>query len=309
MLFLASNEKRMYASDNAPLTRVKFSVGDVIESVDLEIITVTNVIEEDGLITYVGTNEAGKEVHLEEIELSHNIQFNKPQDRLFTGQIDPNAWFLLRYQTWQYQKHHQQSPVKGLLGARTSLIQHQLYIAHEAASRIAPRIMLADEVGLGKTIEAGLIIHQRLINGLSQRVLIIVPESLLHQWLVEMLRRFNLRFSIFDESRCLDESGDEVFDPEDDAIPGFRRINSFVNEQCILCSLEFFSAHPHRQRQAIEAGWDMVIVDEAHHLEWNQEVASQEYRFVELLGVRSPSLILLTATPEPTRPGKPFCPP
>ena len=57
--------------------------------------------------------------------------------------------------------------------------------------------MLADEVGLGKTIEAGLIIHQRLINGLSKRVLVIVPESLLHQWLVEMLRRFNLRFQYF----------------------------------------------------------------------------------------------------------------
>ena len=158
--------------------------------------------------------------------------------------------------------------------------------------------MLADEVGLGKTIEAGLIIHQRLINGLSKRVLIIVPESLLHQWLVEMLRRFNLRFSIFDEIRCLEESGDEIFDAEDDDIPGFQRLNPFANEQCILCSLEFFSAHPHRQKQAIEADWDMVIVDEAHHLEWNQQVASSEYQFVEQLGLRSPSLILLTATPE-----------
>ncbi|NOU22593.1 MAG: RNA polymerase-associated protein RapA, partial [Methyloglobulus sp.] len=201
VLFLASNEKRMYASDNAPLTRVIFAVGDTIESVDEEKITVINLIETDGLITYVGKDKSGQEVYLEEIELNHNIQFNKPQDRLFTGQIDPNAWFLLRYQTWQYLQQHQQSPVKGLLGGRTSLIQHQLYIAHEAASRAAPRIMLADEVGLGKTIEAGLIIHQRLINGLSKRILIIVPESLLHQWLVEMLRRFNLRFSIFDEVR------------------------------------------------------------------------------------------------------------
>jgi ATP-dependent helicase HepA len=298
VLFLASNEKRIYASENAPLTRVIFAIGDIIESADEEKITVINLIEEDGLITYVGKDESGLEVYLEEIELNHNIQFNKPQDRLFTGQIDPNAWFLLRYQTWQYQKQHQQSPVKGLLGGRTSLIQHQLYIAHEAAGRSAPRIMLADEVGLGKTIEAGLIIHQRLINGLSQRILIIVPESLLHQWLVEMLRRFNLRFSIFDEGRCLEESGDDVFDAEDDSIPGFQRINPFANEQCILCSQQFFSAHPHRQRQALDVNWDMVIVDEAHHLEWTQQFASPEYQFVEQLGLRSPSLILLTATPE-----------
>jgi ATP-dependent helicase HepA len=296
VLFLASNEKRMYATDNAPLTRVIFAVGDVIESVDEEKIKVTRLIEEDGLITYVGKDEHGEEIHLEEIELNHNIQFNKPQDRLFTGQIDPNAWFLLRYQTWQYQQQHQQSPVKGLIGGRTSLIQHQLYIAHEAASRAAPRIMLADEVGLGKTIEAGLIIHQRLINGLSKRILIIVPESLLHQWLVEMLRRFNLRFSIFDEVRCLEESGSDGFDTDEDSVA--QRVNPFANEQCILCSQEFFSAHPSRQRQAIEADWDMVIVDEAHHLEWSQQAASPEYLFIEQLGLRSPSLILLTATPE-----------
>ncbi|WP_411726210.1 RNA polymerase-associated protein RapA [Methyloglobulus sp.] len=298
VLFLASNEKRIYASDNAPLTRVRFAVGDIIESVDEEKITVINLIEENGLITYVGKDHSGLGIYLEEIELNHNIQFNKPQDRLFTGQIDPNTWFLLRYQTWQYQKQHQQSPVKGLLGARTSLIQHQLYIAHEAASRAAPRIMLADEVGLGKTIEAGLIIHQRLINGLSHRILIIVPESLLHQWLVEMLRRFNLRFSIFDEARCFEESGDDGFDAEEDSQHSSQRINPFANEQCILCSQEFFSGHPHRQRQALEVDWDMVIVDEAHHLEWNQKAASPEYRFVEQLGLRSPSLILLTATPE-----------
>lgn len=297
VLFLASNEKRIYAIENAPLTRVRFVVGDIIESVDEEKLTVTGAIEENGLITYTAKNKSGEIVQLEEIELNHNIQFNKPQDRLFTGQIDPNAWFLLRHQTWLYQKQHQQSPVKGLFGGRTSLIQHQLYIAHEAANRIAPRIMLADEVGLGKTIEAGLIIHQRLNNGLSKRVLIIVPESLLYQWLVEMLRRFNLRFSIFDEVRCLEEAGEDGFEPDDDDI-GIKRNNPFTNEQCILCSLEFFSAHPYRQEQALDANWDMVIIDEAHHLEWNQQSASPEYQFVEQLGLRSPSLTLLTATPE-----------
>ncbi len=209
VLYLACEERRIYAMDNAPLTRVRFSVGDIIESIDEDKVTVTRLIEQDGLITYVGKDESGLEVQLDEVELNHHIQFNKPQDRLFIGQIDPSAWFLLRYETWRRLQQHQQSPVKGLLGGRTSLIPHQLFIAHESANRAAPRIMLADEVGLGKTIEAGLILHHRLINGLSNRVLIIVPESLLHQWLVEMLRRFNLRFSIFDEARCLEELGDD----------------------------------------------------------------------------------------------------
>jgi len=297
VLFLACDEKRMYAQDNAPLTRVRFSAGDVIESIDEDKVTVTGVIEQDGLITYLGKDEDGQEVRLDEVELNHHIQFNKPQDRLFIGQVDPSAWFLLRYETWRRLQQHQQSPVKGLLGGRASLIPHQLFIAHESANRSAPRIMLADEVGLGKTIEAGLILHHRLINGLSNRVLIIVPETLLHQWLVEMLRRFNLRFSIFDEARCLDTYAEDDMlaetEQEDESTD-----NPFLSEQLILCSQRFFSNYPRRQQQAIDAGWDMVIVDEAHHLEWSEQAPSPDYLFVEQLGRISPSLILLTATPE-----------
>ena len=310
VLFLASDERRIYAIDNAPLTRVSFSVGDIIESIDEEKLTVTRLNEKNGLITYTGKNESGREVQLEEVELNHHIQFNKPQDRLFIGQIDPNAWFSLRYETWRRLQQHQQSPVKGLLGGRTSLIPHQLFIAHESANRAAPRIMLADEVGLGKTIEAGLILHHRLINGLTSRVLIIVPDTLLHQWLVEMIRRFNLRFSIFDEARCLEELGIDGIDEEDftadsdfldDVNPKTNPAidnNPFLNEQLILCSQNFFANYPQRQRQALLAGWDMVIVDEAHHLEWSQQAASPDYLFVEQLARLTPSLILLTATPE-----------
>ncbi|MDO9169540.1 MAG: RNA polymerase-associated protein RapA [Methylobacter sp.] len=297
VLFLACEEKRMYAQDNAPLTRVRFSVGDVIESIDEDKVTVTGLIEQNGLITYAGKDQNGQEVQLDEVELNHHIQFNKPQDRLFIGQVDPSAWFLLRYETWLRLQQHQQSPVKGLLGGRASLIPHQLFIAHESANRSAPRIMLADEVGLGKTIEAGLILHHRLINGLSNRVLIIVPETLLHQWLVEMLRRFNLRFSIFDEARCVDTYGEEDMLAEADEV-NVAGNNPFLSEQLILCSQGFFSHYPRRQQQAIDAGWDMVIVDEAHHLEWSEQAPSPDYLFVEQLGAISPSLILLTATPE-----------
>ncbi|MDD2725365.1 MAG: RNA polymerase-associated protein RapA [Methylovulum sp.] len=301
VLYLASDERRIYARDNAPLTRVVFSVGDSIESVDEEKLTITQVIENNGLMTYVGINAEGHEIKLDEVELNHRIQFNKPQDRLFIGQIDPNDWFSLRYETWRRLQQHQQAPVKGLLGSRTSLIPHQLFIAHESASRTAPRIMLADEVGLGKTIEAGLILHHRLINGLSQRILIIVPESLLHQWLVEMLRRFNLRFSLFDEARCLGEQGEDGMDedfPLETPNAQTNAGNPFVNEQLVLCSQQFFDRYPQRQKQALQASWDMVIVDEAHHLEWSEQAASPEYQFVEQLALTTPSLILLTATPE-----------
>ena len=297
VLFLACDERRIYATDNAPLTRVRFSIGDNIESVEDEKLTVLKVTENEGILTYVCENEDGETVELEEMDLNHHSQFNKPQERLFTGQTDPNAWFSLRYETWQRLQQHAQSPVKGLLGGRAALIPHQIFIAHEAANRAAPRIMLADEVGLGKTIEAGLILHHRLINGLSKRILIIVPESLLHQWLVEMLRRFNLKFSIFDEMRCLSEIGDDGFD-DDEKTDLYNQANPFLSEQLILCSQSFFSNYQNRQEQALDAGWDMVIVDEAHHLEWSESAPSADYLFVEQLAQISPSLILLTATPE-----------
>ena len=282
VLFLATGDKRVYARENAPLTRVKFGEGDVVESTDYIKITVQQVQQHNGLLSYFGFDEDGQFQQIDEMELNHHIQFNKPQDRLFTGQFDPSAWFSLRFDTWRRQQQHQQSMVKGLQGARAALIPHQIYIAHQAANRVAPRVMLADEVGLGKTIEAGLILQHRLINGLSQRVLILVPEPLMYQWLVEMLRRFNLRFSLLDETRCLACLED----------------NPFATEQLVLCSQQFFADFPERQTQALDAGWDMVVVDEAHHLEWRPNAPSADYLFVEQLAKSVDGLILLTATPE-----------
>jgi ATP-dependent helicase HepA len=169
-----------------------------------------------------------------------------------------------------------------LLGSRTSLLPHQVYIANEVGQRHAPRVLLADEVGLGKTIEAGMIIHQQLLTGRASRVMVLVPPSLLHQWLVEMLRRFNLHFSLFDADRIAEM-------PEE---------NPFESEQLVLCSLELFESRPDLQAQAVAADWDLVAVDEAHHLHWSADSAGEDYLFVEALSRASAGLLLLTATPE-----------
>ncbi|NOQ65211.1 MAG: RNA polymerase-associated protein RapA [Methyloprofundus sp.] len=278
VLFLASEERRTYAQDNNPLTRVSFLLGDKIETESGESGVVRAVTEQDGLLRY----QLSDVLWVDEMELSHHLQFNKPQDRLFLGQAEAGRWFSLRYDTWKHLQRLHSSPVKGLLGARAALIPHQLYIAHELARRENLRVMLADEVGLGKTIEAGLILHHRLQTGLSSRVLIIVPESLLHQWLVEMLRRFNLRFSLFDEQRC----------------EAIEEGNPFLSEQLVLCSLSFFEDYPDRKLQALEADWDIVVVDEAHHLQWDEVQPSDAYLFLEQLASCVEGLILLSATPE-----------
>src|SRR5690606_31509505 len=117
---------------------------------------------------------------------------------------------------------HRQSPIFGLAGPRVQLLPHQLYIADEVASRHAPRVLLADEVGLGKTIEAGLVLHQQLISGRVKRALIVVPTSLQHQWLVEMLRRFNLYFTLLDEARCRALTGLDSDEVSVDYVDDFR---------------------------------------------------------------------------------------
>ena len=283
IIFTATGEARKYAIDNAPLTRVIFNQGDLVPSHEGWMLKVADVAEQGGLLTYTGTREdTGEQAQLKEVMIDHFIKFNKPQDRLINGQVDRLDWFRLRKASLKHQYEQQQSPLVGLAGGRVSLIPHQLYIAEEVGSRFAPRVLLADEVGLGKTIEAGLIIHQQLVTGRAQRVLIVVPESLMHQWLVEMLRRFNLKFAIYDEERC-QQSGDE---------------NPFSAEQLVLVNLDFITESPQWYEALIAEDWDLMVVDEAHHLNWSKEAPSVEYQCIEQLAEVIPGVLLLTATPD-----------
>ncbi|HHQ4483189.1 TPA: RNA polymerase-associated protein RapA [Aeromonas veronii] len=285
LLFPATGENRMYAKEEAPVTRVSFNVGDQITSHEDWTMTVEEVQEKDGLLIYVGVRTDNNEpVALKEVFLNNFIKFNKPQDRLFAGQIDRMSRFTLRYEALIHQHQRRRSPTRGLAGGRVSLIPHQLYIAHEVGHRYAPRVLLADEVGLGKTIEAGMIIHQQLLSGRAHRVLILLPETLQHQWLVEMLRRFNLHFSLFDEERCIEAFADAE--------------NPFETEQLVICSLDFLRKKRRRFEQVLEAEWDLLVVDEAHHLEWSEEAPSRAYEMVEALAEQVPGVLLLTATPD-----------
>lgn len=285
LLFPATGENRMYAKEEAPVTRVSFNVGDQITSHEDWTMTVEEVQEKDGLLIYVGVRTDNDEpVALKEVFLNNFIKFNKPQDRLFAGQIDRMSRFTLRYEALINQHQRRRNPTRGLAGGRVSLIPHQLYIAHEVGHRYAPRVLLADEVGLGKTIEAGMVIHQQLLSGRAHRVLILLPETLQHQWLVEMLRRFNLHFSLFDEERCIEAFADAE--------------NPFETEQLVICSLDFLRKKRRRFEQVLEAEWDLLVVDEAHHLEWSEDAPSRAYEMVEALAEQVPGVLLLTATPD-----------
>ena len=284
ILFPASEQTRVYAIGQAPLTRVAFFEGDKIESELGQSYTIEKLEQHNGIITYHCIQDDGTRYQLAEGELSHSTQLNKPRDRMLTSQIDKPVWYNLRYETLLKRYELSQLQTRGLLGPRVSLIPHQLYIADQVANRSAPRVLLADEVGLGKTIEAGLIIHQQLISDQAQRILIIVPEALMYQWMVEMLRRFNLKMSLYDQERYQDTLEDDH--------------NPFIDEPLLLCSLEFVTHNETVLQQLIDAEWDILVVDEAHHLEWSEQSPSKAYTYVEKLSNNIPGLLLLTATPE-----------
>ena len=281
ILFPTAEERRVYALKNAPIMRATFKAGDEVPLHSGEVISITEVEEIDGILHY---HTADKTVP--ETELSDTITFSNPDDRLLTGQVGELRTFNLRAESLFRSSQIKKSPVRGLLGGRIDLIPHQIHIANEVASRPHPRALLADEVGLGKTIEACLILHRLHLTGRANRILILLPDALVHQWFVELYRRFNLTFTIFDEERC---QAITAQNPE---------LNPFLENQLILCSTDFLLAYPERIPQALEASWDLLIVDEAHHLDWSPEEPSEAYELVDSLAADTPSVLLLTATPQ-----------
>jgi len=278
---------RQYAQANAPLSRLRHDSGDMVKDLHNQAFCVLDVREQDGLIEYLARGLSNdRTVTLPESTLSAHISLSQPLKRLLALQIDSPAWFHLRQRALASIGHIEGSHLLGLCSARTDLLPHQLYIAHEVSRRPAPRVLLCDEVGLGKTIEACLILHQQLFSGLAARVLVLVPDSLLHQWLVELLRRFNLRFTILDEERC-------------NAIADSSQVNPFESAQLVLCSRDFLLEQARWQEAALHAGWDLLVMDEAHHLLPSSEVShAVGLELARQLAAQVPGVLLLTATPD-----------
>jgi len=285
LVFTGSGTLRNYAIGSGPLLRAAFRPGDRVR-VDGVGRVVERLEEREGLIHYFCGSDC-----FPEGQLDAEQPVSQADARLLAGRLDRNDRFELRREMLQRRAAARAHPAWGVLGARIDLIGHQLRVAEVAAARRLPRLLLADEVGLGKTIEACLITAQLLASGRARRVLVLLPESLVNQWFVELLRRFNLAFSIYDEERC---EALELAARESGGSHG----NPFEDEQLVLASVDWLASHPRRAAQALEGEWDLMLVDEAHHLAWTPAEASPAYALVEALAARTQALLLLTATPE-----------
>lgn len=280
VLFAKSGVVRNYSAHGAPLARATFRVGQrvagrgvsfVVERIDLR----------DGLLVY-----SGEKRELVEGQLDDEQSLSHADARLVSARVDRPHHYELRKQALLARSASRRSVAWGILSARVDLLPHQLGVVAACMEREHPRALLADEAGLGKTIEAGMLIARMLATGRASRVLLLLPDALLVQWFVEMRRRFQLAFAIVDEERC---TAMAASDPS---------ANPFEDEQLVIASLAWLAHDPQRAEQSAAAGWDMLVVDETHHLEWTPEAASPEYLAVEALAAIVPSVVLLTATPE-----------
>ncbi len=153
------------------------------------------------------------------------------------------------------------------------LLDYQLATVSHVLKNLRGRALLCDEVGLGKTIEAGLIMMEYILRGLARRVLVLTPPSLVEQWRLELQTKFNLDFITYDT-------------------PQFKTAaNPWVTFPYIIASLDTAKREPH-QSMALEPVYDLVIVDEAHHLKQQKTLA---YQLVSRL--KKKYILLLTATP------------
>src|SRR5437016_12128547 len=161
--------------------------------------------------------------------------------------------------------------VAALTSARIDLLPHQVVLTHRVATASPRRFMIADEVGLGKTIETALILRELASRGELERSLMVVPAGLVNNWHRELNEVFNLEF--------------EVFGSEGDVTD--RKSNAFVKHHRLIASIDTLK-RPTRIKRILEAPkWDLVVFDEAHHLtatrSGNRVRKTDNYKLAEAL--------------------------
>ncbi len=172
-----------------------------------------------------------------------------------------------------------------LTSAKIDLLPHQVVLTHRIATASPRRFLIADEVGLGKTIETALILRELASRGELTRALMIVPAGLVNNWHRELNDVFNLDF--------------EIFGSEGDITD--RKTNAFARHDRVIVSIDTLK-RPARVKRLLEAPrWDLVVFDEAHHLTANRVSGkiqkTENYKLAEALKDHTRDLLLLSATP------------
>jgi superfamily II DNA/RNA helicase len=215
-----------------------------------------------------------------------------PAARMVNGEIGTPKQFNLQLVTRFYRLEHLHNDLVSLGDARVDVKPHQVGVVHRVVTNYPHRFLLCDEVGLGKTIEAGMILKELRARKQARRALIIVPPNLLRQWQFELKSKFNEVFSILNTAtvQYLKIQGHDG--------------NPFAQFDSVLVSSDWVSTKKWADL-AVQVEWDMVVVDEAHHARlrrWGTRTqTTQLYNLVSRLSspahFATRALLFLTATP------------
>ncbi len=204
--------------------------------------------------------------------------------RISSGDIPGDDRFNLKIEAWLLQLAYSNDKLLSLSNSRTQLLAHQLESTHRIISALVPRFLLADEVGLGKTIEAGLVIKELIFRHGYERILIVCPASLVLQWQHEMRNKFNEDFTVVDRHYLARYK------------KNMKCANPWKKLNRAICSLDFLKSKSNADLLS-ETQWDIVVFDEAHRLRRDSLHSTLAYTAGELLSARAKALLLLTATP------------
>ena len=218
------------------------------------------------------------------------LPMTDPLERFRAGEIGSTKRYLLRQVAQQYRMQNLQDDLVSLGQSQVDIQPHQVSVVHKVISNYPHRFLLCDEVGLGKTIEAGMALKELRARGGAQRVLAIVPPNLVRQWQFEMRTKFNEHFAVLNTAT--------VNSLQDNGYHG----NPFAHPDypSILCSSRWVSNRRWRDL-CTEAYWDLIILDEAHHARsYPDGTTTALYRLVrDLAPEEHPQrmMLFLTATP------------
>lgn len=210
-----------------------------------------------------------------------------PLERLKALDADGCAAFVNRLDGLRLQRTRQARGLGSFLGGRIALFPHQLHVAERATAADPVRWLLADEVGLGKTIEACLILSRLLRTERADRALVVAPATLTVQWLGELYRKFHQTFVLLDEPRRRAVEGELG-----------RGFNPFDAHRRAVIALEDLEQDARLAEAAARAGTDLLVVDEAHRLERRRgDRGNAAYRALAPLTRAAEHVLLLSATP------------
>ncbi|HZI09364.1 MAG TPA: helicase-related protein [Myxococcus sp.] len=226
--------------------------------------------------------DTGEEDELPESEVRALPPRSDLLSTLRDGRVGDAKAFTLRKAALKLDDERRCDALGALLASRIMVKPHQVGVVQRVLSARRPRFVLADEVGLGKTIEAGMVFSALRLSGLARRCLVVAPSHLTVQWLVELFHKFNQLFTLMDSDRYA-QSLKEAPD-----------VSPWARFPLVVTSLELLSRSEEHRRELEGEGafWDLVIIDEAHHLK-----GEKAFEAAGVLARNSWGLLLLTATP------------